>query len=40
MKTSPTRTGWRRAAVITTARTMPLWPAIGIVAFVTSAPAE
>ena len=40
MKTPQTRTGWSRAAVITTANTMPLWPAIEIVAFVTLAPAE
>ncbi|MFL4992167.1 MAG: hypothetical protein ACJ8DV_12855 [Microvirga sp.] len=40
MKTPQTRTGWSRAAVITTANTMPLSPAIEIVAFVTLAPAE
>ena len=40
MKTPQTRTGWSRAAVITTANTMPLRPPIEIVAFVTSAPAE
>ena len=40
MKTPQTRTGWSRAAVITTANTMPLWPAIEIVAFVTLALAE